>query len=249
MADAGHLRNAPIQEALVDLRIAASEMDESEAHAALESLFSKLRSRYPVPLWQRKFEARVDSKPKAPHAEARDLGLHSLVLQDGARSRVVQFRLGGFTSSKLRGYTSGDDLFQEALQVWELYAAALSPVATIRVAVRYINRLVLPLHAGDDFAKFLTSSATMPPGTPQAVSEFLVRTVAHPDPDTIAVVTQRLEKGTEEGTPFVLDIDVFRPGRFSVAVADLEPILQQLRVIKNQMFFAFVTDEALEPYR
>jgi uncharacterized protein (TIGR04255 family) len=254
MADPGHLRNAPIQEALVDLRIATSgstaKLDERAAQAVMEPLIGHLQADYPKSAWQQRWETRVATSAGKVHGpETQMVGFQGLMLSDVADSRIVQFRFDGFTFSQLRGYSSGDDLFAESLRLWQPYVDALNPSAAIRVALRYINRLTLPLRTDDDFEKFLVAPVQMPAGTPQMVSEFLTRSVAHPDKHTSAVVTQRMEKGPPEAVPFVLDIDVFRTGEFTTSGTELLPLLQELRVIKNQLFFAFLTNAALEPYR
>ena len=150
----------------------------------------------------------------------------------------------------MKNYTTADDLFREALGLWQGYASVVHATTTIRVALRYINRLLLPFRDGDSFERFLTAPATMPPGAPQLVAEFLTRQVAYVDSiASTAIVTQRLEHSTEQATPFTLDIDVFKEQAFNVDAGTLEPFLQRLREVKNTLFFSFLKDEALEPYR
>jgi uncharacterized protein (TIGR04255 family) len=253
MADPGALRNPPIREALVDLRIASqlsknglASIDES----ALKPIISELLTDYPISSWHRAMETRIEPQAGKPvDAKTREIGLYGLFLKDEGETRIAQFRPDGFTLSQLRGYSSGDHLLHEAFRLWQIFTKAVNPSATIRVALRYINRLDLPFRQGDEFTRFLTAPITMPPGTTQTVSTFLCRAVAHPDGMTSAVVTQNLESGGEQATPFVLDIDVFRSGVFSTHAEDLLPLLQELRQIKNQLFFSFLTNDALEPYR
>jgi uncharacterized protein (TIGR04255 family) len=91
----------------------------------------------------------------------------------------------------------------------------------------------------------------MPDEAPQQVAEFQTRVVVHVDTpiEATAIIAQRLEHVTEPSTPFTLDIDVFKNGEFGVGSDVLNPLLQHLREIKNHLFFAFLTDEALEPYK
>lgn len=249
MATPGHLRNAPIQEVLVDLRIANTTAIDRRV---LEPLHDRFRAQYPNSEPVNRFEARIQPQQgSAPAVESRDIGFHGLFLRNEPCTRVVQFRTDGFTLNQLGGYTTADDLFAEASPLWEAYADVVRPARVIRLAVRYINRLALPFRDGDPFERFLAAPVTMPPSAPQQVANFLTRAVVVvTEPvEVVGVVTQKLEHALEQATPFVLDIDVYKEEELSIHWADLEPVLRQFRIVKNSLFFAFLTDAALEPYR
>ena len=249
MATPGRLSSPPIQEALVDIRIASATPIDA---GILEPLKQNLASRFPKSQPRHRVEATFEAKAagQLPDIQARDVGFHGLFLKDEADSRLVQFRVDGFTLNQVKGYTSADDLFAEALDLWQAYVNVVHPTAATRVALRYINRLLLPFSDGDRFGRFLTAPATMPPEAPQQVADFLVRTVVYvPEIEGTAIVTQRLENAVGSANPFLFDIDVFREAAFGTASGDLEPFLQRLREVKNTLFFSFLTDEALEPHR
>jgi uncharacterized protein (TIGR04255 family) len=114
--------------------------------------------------------------------------------------------------------------------------------------MRYINAFSLPYREGDDFARFLTAAPIMPPGAPQPISSFLSRTVAHEGHDVV-ITTQRLEHGRgDKPAAVTLDIDVFARGNIEPDSHQLVETLQRLRVLKNRIFFALLTDEALHLY-
>lgn len=220
--------------------------------AVLEPLKLQFQSRYPKNEVRILMEARLEArKGEAPDAQVGEVGFYGLFLKSEDESRIIQFRGDGFTLSQLSGYTSADDLFAEALPLWQAYVSLVRPAATIRVALRYINRLLLPFGLGEDFDRFLTAAVVMPTEAPQEVSDFLTRAIAHVNApiEATAIVTQRLESMTQPATPFTLDIDVFKEGEFGSGSETLMPLLQHLREIKNRLFFAFLTDPALEPYR
>lgn len=248
MATPGRLTHPPIHEALVDIRIASTTLVDAKA---LEALQKQFRSRYPKSEPRHRMEAKFEARPgQAPNVQTRDVGFHGLFLKDETESRMAQFRTDGFTLNLLKNYTSAEDLFAEALDLWQAYVTVVQPAAVTRVALRYINRLLLPFRDGDSFERFLTAPATMPSGVSQQVAEYLVRTTAYvPELEGTAIVTQRLEHTTEPSAPYLLDIDVFRESEFGVGVDDLRPFLLRLREAKNALFFSFITDEALEPYR
>jgi uncharacterized protein (TIGR04255 family) len=249
MAAPGRLRNPPIQEVLVDLRIANTVAIDRRM---LQPLQDRFRTEYPNSEPINRFEAQIQAQGgRAPAIESRDIGFHGLFLRNERQTRVVQFRTDGFTLNQLGGYTTADDLFAEACPLWQGYADVVRPARVIRIAVRYINRLALPFRDGDPFERFLTAPVTLPPDAPQQVANFFTRAVLNvAEPiDAVAIVTQNLEHAVEQATPFVLDIDVYKEEELSILWTNLEPLLQRLRIIKNNLFFAFLTDAALEPYR
>jgi uncharacterized protein (TIGR04255 family) len=190
---------------------------------------------------------RIDAGRILPPS-ATDLGFGGLVFASPDGSRLAQFRKDGFTLNQLKPYSGADTLILESLRLWEFYRELASPVAVIRVAMRYINSLDLPYGPRDDFGKFLTAPPEMPEGTPQLVSSFLTRMVAHDPPDTV-IVTQTLEHSGESGPSSVtLDIDAFLADNLPADRGSLEATLRRLRVLKNSVFFALLTDKALEMY-
>jgi uncharacterized protein (TIGR04255 family) len=249
MARPGRLARPPIHEALVDLRIAGADGIDD---ALLKPLKHEFSTQYPKADIRRRFEARVQPRTDSqPDVQARDAGFHGLFLATADDSKIVQFRVDGFTLNQLRGYTSADDLFAEAIRLWRSYANVVHPVAIVRVALRYINRLLLGFSHGDSFERFLTAAPSMPDDAPQQVAEFLTRVTAYVDDpiEGTAIVTQRLEHATDQSTPYTLDTDVFREGEFGTDADTLARFLEELRQIKNRLFFSFMTDQALEPYR
>lgn len=248
MATPSRLARAPIHEAVVDLRIVRNPA--IDAHM-LEPVTRELRSRYPQVQARHSMHAQVTARGGRPEVQAEDRGFHGLFLENENRTRVLQLRVDGFTLSQLGEYTTADELFAEALPMWALYAHAVNVNTVARVALRYINKLALPYRPGEEFSRFLTAAPPMPPEAPQEVAEFLTRSVVpiETPSESVAIVTQRLELYAASPAPFTLDIDVFKSGEFSIAQEGLMLLLQELRRVKNQLFFAFLTDEALEPCR
>lgn len=246
MATPRALRNPPIKEVLIDFRIAADSTIDAGRLSALRQLLPD----YPIVEEKRQFKAEVRvAKGEVAAPAVTDLGFNGLFFRTSDRSRLAQFRRDGFTLNQLAAYRNADDLIQEGLRLWALYADLVKPVAVTRVAFRYINSLALPYRDGDSFGRFLTAP---PPGPPdpglQSVSSFLTRVVCHEE-DRVAVVTQKLEtSGREAPTPVALDIDVYVVREIEPQSAALLPILEVLRNLKNRVFFALLTDEAVELY-
>lgn len=245
MAARRPLARPPIKEALVDFRVAFDPPLERER---LQSLREPVSPDYPVVDEKRAFraEVRFDKGRLSPSTD--DLGFHGLFFSTNDRKRLAQFRRDGFTLNQLAPYLGADALIPEALRLWELYRNTSQPTSVTRVALRYINSLRLPLRTSESFSRFMTAAPEMPPSTPQGISGFLTRVVAHED-SNIVIVTQKLDPRAEDGlAPYTLDIDAHRTGELPADSEELLGIFERLRELKNRIFFEFLTDEAVELY-
>ena len=246
MAQPRSLARPPIVEALVDLQTTIPS-----DQAVFNALAEELKHEFPTREERRNFEARIevrDGKVVSPRVDASAFGGVRIATAD--RSVYVQFRPDGFTLNNLTAYLGGDQLIAKTLTLWEMLVERTAPEVVSRVALRYINRLGLPLKSGDTFARYLTSPPSLPKGAPSEVSQFLSRIVAHDDKrQATAVVVQQL-KLPEAGQPVAItvDIDVFRAGDFPTDSSSLRGILDSLRMLKNETFFSLLTEETVSFY-
>jgi uncharacterized protein (TIGR04255 family) len=165
---------------------------------------------------------------------------------DGA---IAQFRVDGFTFSKLEPYTTWEDVFGEADRLWRIYVQTAQPLEISRLAVRFINRLRLPGPA--ELRQYLEAPPVLPPPIPHAVREFLTRIVVQGgnDNDASAVLIQALEASLDPATvPLLLDIDAFREVSLPPGDPSVTGIFEQLRRLKNDIFFASVTERTVEMF-
>ncbi len=215
------------------------------------ALADELKDEFPIKEHRRDFEATIEIKDGKLVSKRVDSSAFGGVRVANVDHTVyVQFRPDGFTLNNRKTYMGGDQLIDKALMLWEMLIERATPKLVSRVALRYINRLELPLQDGDQFTRFLTSPPDLPEGAPQAVSQFLSRVVAHDEQrEATAVVVQQL-KPKKEGQliAITVDVDVFRMGGFPVDVAVLVKSLESLRALKNETFFSLLTDEAVSLY-
>jgi uncharacterized protein (TIGR04255 family) len=247
-----HLVNPPIVEALVEIR--GTWGVREVLPSTFESIKAELSADYPESETRLKLEARIEVASSQVEIQ-RPSEFHGVFLKAPSSNRLVQLRVDGFAFSQLKPYRTGEALLEEALAIWKMYAEVVRPTAVTRIALRYINRLSLPFTHGDQFSRFLTAAPSSPEGAPQSVSEFFSRVVTHPWPaetpvapdgdETVAIITQKLAR---EGvsTMVTLDIDAFKVGPSLVHSIDgLRTELETLRKLKNEIFFALLTEEAL----
>jgi uncharacterized protein (TIGR04255 family) len=245
MATVRHLRNAPITEALIDVRAFPPVGFDPQSLLLAKT---RLASRYPFALERMGTEALFELKVgMQPTTTARDLGLQGVFVKSPDEKQIAQFRVDGFTFNRLKPYTSWEAILPEALDLWDVYVDIVNPGGVTRVAVRYINHIVLP-PAPQELDDYIVTAPQLPQGVPQVFSAFSTRVVMNnPEANLRANVRQKLEVGIETTNPtLLLDIDAYRSGAFSRDRDSLHAVLTELRMYKNQIFFGSVTDSLVE---
>ncbi len=247
MAKPRRLMRAPIAEALVDIRVAQpAEFDVKTllgAHGP--SLFH-----FPIKEEKRAQHAWMQFSGEGPPAAgARDLGIQGISFKSEDLLSIAQFRLDGFTFNRLRPYTSWEEILPQSLDLWQLYAEVAPPLEILRIAVRYINRMRLPL----DFVRFEDFIETMPrvPATiPPSLSAFVSSVVTsdqkHRVSATISQTVDPLVRGKQ--AEYVLDIDAYSTAPQTGQIESIKETLERLRAYKNEIFFGSITERLAEMF-
>ncbi len=240
-----HLPRAPITEALIDLRV---KLPDETGLARLGEFKDAVADAYPGSRERRRLHGQLTfSGEDAPVLSAQVEGPDGYILTSADGMQVVQGRLDGFTFSRLKPYENWERLRDSAKSLWMKYRETARPVSVERLAVRYINRLELPLPVGE-LRHWILTVPEIARGLPQGLDGFVMRLhVRFTDPTGYVNITQTGEpKDYDKVVPLIFDIDAFR-------LVDLEPSdqaiwsgFQDLRQIKNMVFFKSVTDKFLE---
>ena len=228
--------NAPIVEAIVDLRV--TPLEDFKLNT-LDPFVDKLSERFPIKeeRIERTHEIGLDKSGvgEVKHSEVRKLG-YVLYTQD--RDWAVQGRLDGFTLSKMKPYGHWAELRDEARELWDSYKDVVAPQSVIRLAVRYINRIELPLPSLD-FEDYILTAPNIADDIPQGLSQFFFRLVIpKPDDNITAIITSTLDSIEEETNilPYIFDIDTFIVANYESSSDEIWFDLDRLRDFKNLIF-------------
>ena len=238
-----HLKNAPITEAILDLRVSLPKDFRPDAFAGMKS---HVAARYPKMEEARYFTAQMQITPgKAPTSNTTIGGVQGYFFKSEDGLDIAQFRVDGFSQNRLRPYTQWEQFFPEAMRLWELYKSVAQPPFVTRLSVRYINHVKLPIKDGDDLDQYLIALPPMPPGAPGGFSGLLTRVATYDDQSGVCSnVTQALEGTMGPGEPaIILDVEAYKDGHLSTDRAALEPTFEVLRKVKNDIFFGSITEE------
>ncbi len=247
MVEVIHFPNAPITEALLDIRV---KLPPETSLATLASFQEGIKQRYPSRQERLAWEGHLEIKstPVARVSQTAAGGPDGYLFTSADGRHVAQARLDGFTFSRLKPYNTWEALRDEAKGLWQHYIKVASPESVTRIALRYINRIEIPLPI-QDFKEYILTTPEIAPDLPQGLNSFFMRLVI-PDAKTqaAAIVTETVEPIDESSNrlPLILDIDVCRLAAFSVQDETLWETFEQLHDLKNEIFFKSITPKAKE---
>ncbi|MBM3264045.1 MAG: TIGR04255 family protein [candidate division Zixibacteria bacterium] len=244
-----HLPGAPIVEAVIDVR--ADTIDAFEEPHVRSQLEDKLDG-YEFLDSQRAFRHEVKLEAGKPSQAVSDLGWKGLRFQSTDRKHIVQFNRDGFVFSRLEPYQSWKRFYDEGLCLWRTYIKLAQPVEIYRLGLRYINRL--QLNPGEvHFEDYLQPAAMPPRNMDLPFLGFMhydtLAVPGHPYAINVVRTIQRPADNSLTGIGVILDIDVFTTHSIEFNETLLPERLQEMRWLKNKVFFGSVTEKALESLR
>ena len=232
-----HLRNAPIVEAMIafDFVVASGKLDDLR-----DSFLEQIRSRYPnqVPIQK----AEITFNAEGSTGKTNQVGVRCASL-DG--KNVCAVNENTFICSRLHPYENWESLSSEFRHLWEVFAASGTVLVT-KVAVRYINKIFI--REGSEIFDSVFTYPKLADGLPKdTFSVFLRLQLAIPEPQGILIVTEaQLPPEKPQFVAIALDHDLQFP--ITVQTGDVWELLEKARQLKNQYFFASISDELLKEY-
>lgn len=243
-----NLPNAPISEALINIRVELPNADLD----TLRAFHGRIRSQYPKLKERMAVTAQLTPEHVQTGHGRKPQGF--FFTSDDDR-QVVQVRPEAFGFSRLRPYENWEALRDEARRVWREFVHVARPQKVTQVSLRYTNHIALPLPVRD-FADFFRTIPTLSPQLPQAVSGMFMQLLIPYGENCRAEVVEGLNvpaptaaRPSYASMPFLFDINVVQA---VTAPGDSDEVwmhLERLRAIKNQVFFESLTPQALELFR
>ena len=248
MNETSHLANAPILEAVIDIR---ANLKRKIEKGDLPEIKERFKDEFPILKEIITFGGKISfsENEKTPTVEDGNRALlgYRLDSQDG--KHILQIRNNGYTFSRLHPYTNWDEVKSLAMNYWSWFKSFREITNISRLAVRYINRIVLPFPV-NDLSEYFTAPPSLPEGVSQPLESFFTKvTVAYPDKDVSANIVQAFEKADEKhGVQIILDIDVYST-REDFDEAEVWSFFENLKIIKNQIFSCSVQKKTLEMFK
>jgi uncharacterized protein (TIGR04255 family) len=251
MAQLEPFSNAPISEAVLDIRLSA---EGAPAFGDLDRFVQAVEKDYPQAqkVGEIRAELRADlgaaETPQVTQTASAEPFGYQCVSED--RRQIVQPRVNGFVFSRLRPYDRWATFKSEARRLFELYTATFGVRTVQRVAIRTINRLDIP-GPQVDFKHWIRTCPEVSPALPQGLAGFFMQ-LHQPYDDVKAqcIINETLVPPEVPNTvAVILDIDLFREEEIPQEPDGLWALLEQLRQKKDEIFLGCITDRMREVFK
>ncbi len=232
--------NAPIKEALIDIRIEPLGADQLNL---IEGICARVKEQYPKKKDRVHFEGTMSVGTQVGASAAqRQVGY---VLESADSRFVFQNCLDGFTFSILRPYGAWQELRDEARKLWALYREVLNPGRISRVSVRFINQIDIPQNS-IDYKDYFRTTPEVSQDLPQSLMGFFMQ-LCFPVEQVkgVLVLTQASVPPTElNSNSVVLDINVYTEDAEAFSTEErLWTAIEMMRNLKNEYFERSITDK------
>lgn len=237
--------NPPITEALFDIQVEPSKGITIET---IDGLSSPLLDQYPKKRPRRKFQAKIELKgDKPPSTDSSDFGIDGFLFWAEDEKQVTQFRLDGFSFSRLKPYPPGgwEEIYPQMVELWNLYKESLNPLFVKMIAVRYINHIEINKPLGEmDWENYFNWTPPVFGKLPHQIEQFLYRTTIQFPEDSIKAVITLLTGPPQETskTTVLFSLDVIKEIQLPLDRFKIDPLFERLREIKDELFEAGLTE-------
>lgn len=235
--------NPPIVEAVFDIRVSNTQINDV---SEIESLKNTLLSEFPISNKRINFQGKIELNVKENKISSSGASnISGYIFSNKENNRKIQFRTDGYTCNFLNPYTSWNEFSTLGYKYWKLYKDFAKPDVITRIALRYINRIELPLD-NSEFENFLTGVPRIPKSMPQTFDRYFIQMkIPCEDKDVNATISQTFENPESNYLPFIIDIDVFQQ-LIIPSEENLEEKFNKLREIKNKIFEDLITEKTRE---
>lgn len=236
-----HLSKAPIIEAVIAINVVPSvKWDET----SLQSELKRLLPDFPKVETLRHARYQLTTGKQNPIVE--DLGCVGFKVHSIDDLHIAQFNKESFVFSRLKPYEDWEQLSGEAFRFWAIYCELLKPKEVTRIGLRFINSIAMKQEKVElaDYYKY--------PPKPLEELNWTLTGYLHHDviqvPETAYRVNliKTVKNDVPEEIGLILDIDVFMQNKFEYNEQRIKACLEEMRWVKNKIFFSSMTEKALE---
>ena len=158
--------------------------------------------------------------------------------------RAWQARLTGFAFNHFPPYTSWKKFESEARRLWTAYRSLAEDVRVLRIGLRYINHINIPLPSVE-ISHYLHTYPQISRELPQVLSGYFMQLqIPQDDISSVLIINQALMTQAEPGTTSILlDIDLVRDIDPPQGEQEIWNLINEFCQRKNTAFEACITDE------
>ncbi|MBD0262408.1 MAG: TIGR04255 family protein [Tolypothrix sp. Co-bin9] len=251
--------NPPITEAILDITVTLHDDFNDEVllafHKDIREDFPHIQKRM---AFQGGFEFNLE-KPEEINPQLFSISNkpEGYIFVSHDQKRIIQARLNGFTFSRLKPYESWETFYREAYKLWQQYAQITSPREVIRLALRYVNQIMIPAEGTIELKDYVKTLPEISNNLSVVMESYFMQIlIAHSEyKPSKAIINQTIgqisenEKG-EKTYPLIFDIDVFQEVNLAPNDDAIKDIFElNLRGLRDEIFFKSITEKTQELFR
>lgn len=229
-------KRPPVVEAIIDVRV-----DVKLEKPALEGLERLFLEKYPFS--QPSASIGVELSENAATVNQSFAG-YTMRSADGAAAIVLNTT--SLATTKQAPYPGWESLVSDAKSNWDVWRKEIGKKKIIRVGVRFINRIDIPVNEGKnlDLEEYLNVGARIP-DLGLSITNFALHAEANSKlPYSLLINVGSTPSPLVKTASFLVDLDLFAVNDLPQSDDDLWHWIEQFRGYKNSLFESFVTDKA-----
>jgi uncharacterized protein (TIGR04255 family) len=233
----------PIVEAIVEFVTGVTISYED-----LQAMSNAVASDYKNQKIEKVFEVRIDSLGGAPTVHS-DQSPERFRRTSDDQADIAIFAHNSMVVARLAPYPGWEYLNDRVARIWRIWSKGQAGRNIVRMGARFINRIDIPSDGLEhiEIRNYLTFQPHVPRISEKPMSGFLVQAsmpTANPNWDCNITSTLVAQSPLLNHTSILLDIDVYRSRNLPSKSAEVLPILQEARALKNTIFERCITDQA-----
>ena len=163
------------------------------------------------------------------------------------RRFAFQILRTGLIFSQIGHYESWELFTDEAKKIWDIYLGAIGTVSLVQYAVRYVNKIHIPL--GEPSEDYIRLHISVPPDLPQAIfNPYLRLAFLLSEPNGVLTHQQGILPHEKDGFASTLLDNEFLYPAHELAPESLWTAIDLVRTTKDYYFFKMLTDKMKETF-
>lgn len=245
-----HFPNPPIVEAIFDIQYRLAEAFDIQTiqNAATD----KFKPQYPITQQQQEAQFTITmpvTDAANPEGKRQFLGVRGFSFVAENKAEILQIRRDGFTLNRLKPYISFDKHLQDMLSAWSWVCTNIPVEEILRVSVRYINVIQIPLAEMPLVDQYFPLLPRIPEKMQVLVAGLLVQQRFRFDvPGVEAMVTLTHQPIVQDHLPMIFDIDIHAGQLGTLNLDELKSKFTLLREYKNRIFFHGTSESLQQKY-
>ena len=246
MAASSHLKNPPITEALLDIKAILPK--DINADTLLET-YEAEKQRYPIKEVKAEWEASFQIKPgESPILSQRGGTPQGYMLRSVDKIKVFQSRLDGFTYNQLSPYDTWESFINEGLRLWKVYSQIAKPISITRIALRFINKIEIPLPVSDLTEYINTLPSVLLSPDEKKLKYFMNVHLEDTKSKNECILTNVIEEQPNSNVvTIIIDVDAYK--MTDMGMQEILPVITSLKDYKNKVFFNCISDKTKQIFQ